>query len=486
MVLRGISSSFFYTNSTCRCGFFSIECGFFSKFNLVAGFSKSSSLGRRRSYGSHLSYFSHPSNSRFVQKPRPSLRGFSVTMAAAPSLDSSQKMVLVPIATGTEEMEAVILIDILRRAGSEVTVASVEETLQIVASRNVKLVADSLISECEKSKYDLVVLPGGMPGAERLRDSQVLKKIVQQLAEEGRLYAAICAAPAVALEPWGLLKGLKATCHPSFTKKLQISEALELRVVKDGLATTSRGPGTAIEFALALVEQLYNKQKVEELSKALVLRTQSKFGPAKRDYNSTKWFSASEGKVPLVLVPIAHGSEEMEAVIIIDILRRAAADVVVGSVEETLQITASRKVQIIADKFVKDLLNSKFDVVILPGGMPGAQRLRDSEELSTILKEQAEGNRAYGAICAAPAVVLEAKNLLKVSTKRGKKATSYPAFADKLSDKSASDARVVIDGLVATSQGPGTAMEYALSIVEKLFGQEKAANIAEAMVFPYQ
>ncbi|KAJ7533580.1 hypothetical protein O6H91_13G055800 [Diphasiastrum complanatum] len=85
-VLRGISSSFFYTNSTCRCGFL-------SKFNLVARFSKSSSLGRRLSYESHLSCFSHPSNSRFVHKPRPSLRGFSVTMAIALSLYSSQKMV---------------------------------------------------------------------------------------------------------------------------------------------------------------------------------------------------------------------------------------------------------------------------------------------------------------------------------------------------------------------------------------------------------
>lgn len=103
-------------------------------------------------------------------------------------------------------MEAVIIVDVLRRAGADVTVASVEPQLQIEASSGTKLVADTSISTCSDQVFDLVALPGGMPGSARLRDCEVLQKIMSKQAEEKRLYGAICAAPAVTLKPWGLLK----------------------------------------------------------------------------------------------------------------------------------------------------------------------------------------------------------------------------------------------------------------------------------------
>lgn len=173
--------------------------------------------------------------------------------------------VLVPIADGTEEIEAVCIIDVLRRSGSEVTVASVGE-LQITASRGVKLVADTLISECMNVTYDLIALPGGMPGAENLRDSQELTRMLQHQQREGRLYAAICAAPAVVLQHHGLLGPRRATCHPNFEGYLQNTAAIASRVVVDGNCITSRGPGTALEFALKLVELLYGSQKAREVS----------------------------------------------------------------------------------------------------------------------------------------------------------------------------------------------------------------------------
>jgi 4-methyl-5(b-hydroxyethyl)-thiazole monophosphate biosynthesis len=180
------------------------------------------------------------------------------------------KSVMVPIADGTEEIEAVCIIDVLRRAGSAVTVASVGD-LQITASRGVKLVADTVIAECVHRTYDLIALPGGMPGAEHLRDSQALTRMLKRQQREGRFYAAICAAPAIVLQHHGLLGPHRATCHPSFAHYLPNTEAVASRVVVDGTCITSRGPGTALEFALQLVALLYDSQKAQEVSEPMLL-----------------------------------------------------------------------------------------------------------------------------------------------------------------------------------------------------------------------
>ncbi len=182
------------------------------------------------------------------------------------------KRVLVPIADGTEEIEAVCIIDTLRRAGAEVTVASVGK-LQVTASRGVKLVADALIADCTGKTYDCIALPGGMPGAEHLRDSAELIAMLKKQKAAGRLYGAICASPAVALQPHGLLAGIRATCYPSMRNKLDPACACDERVVVDGNCVTSQGPGTAIEFALKLVELLYGPQKTKEVGDPMLVKT---------------------------------------------------------------------------------------------------------------------------------------------------------------------------------------------------------------------
>ena len=180
------------------------------------------------------------------------------------------KKVLVPIADGTEEIEAVCIIDVLRRAGADVTVASVDG-LQITASRGVKIVADCLIYDCLNTDYDLIAIPGGMPGAERLSDSDAVVRLLQGQRRKERLYGAICAAPAVVLEPHGLLEDRQATSHPSFTDRLTNQAAVNSSVVVDGNVVTSRGPGTAIEFALKLVELLFGKEKADEVAEPMVV-----------------------------------------------------------------------------------------------------------------------------------------------------------------------------------------------------------------------
>jgi len=181
------------------------------------------------------------------------------------------KKVLVPIANGTEEIEAACIIDTLRRAGAEVTVASVGE-LQVTASRSMKLVADARISDCVNQTYDCIALPGGMPGAEHLRDSAPLIEKLKQQKQSGRLYGAICASPAIVLQPHGLLQKTRATCYPAMRGKLEAAYASDEAVVVDGYCVTSQGPGTAIPFALKLVELLFGAQRAREVADAMLVR----------------------------------------------------------------------------------------------------------------------------------------------------------------------------------------------------------------------
>ena len=180
------------------------------------------------------------------------------------------KRVLVPIADGTEEIEAVCIIDVLRRAEAEVVVASVGAK-EVTCSRGVKIVADKLIGECRDDTFDMIVLPGGIPGAENLRDSADLIELLKQQAGSGGFFGAICASPAVVLQAHGLLENRQATTHPGFVDQLLPNSGIESRVVVDGNCITSRGPGTALEFSLKLVEMLYGPEKAAEVGEPMVL-----------------------------------------------------------------------------------------------------------------------------------------------------------------------------------------------------------------------
>ena len=164
--------------------------------------------------------------------------------------------VLVPIASGFEELEAVTIIDLLRRAEVEVVVAGLEAgTVQ--ASRGVVLQPDCTLDEALEADYDMMVLPGGMPGAEHLWNDERVVDLLKKLHASGKFTGAICAAPRV-LAVAGILDGKEATGYPGF---IDTGDFPELRytgapVEQDGTVITSRGPGTAMDFALALVEQL--------------------------------------------------------------------------------------------------------------------------------------------------------------------------------------------------------------------------------------
>ncbi len=183
------------------------------------------------------------------------------------------KTALVAIAEGSEEIEAVTIIDVLRRAGVEVTVASVGAS-QITGAHGIVITADCSIDSCVDSSWDLIALPGGIPGAEHLAASQSLEALLRAQAERGALYGAICAAPALVLGSKGLLQGKTVTGHPMFQQNMDAKELnSESRVVVDGNCITSQGPGTSLDFALELVEQLCGLVKREEVGAPMVLTT---------------------------------------------------------------------------------------------------------------------------------------------------------------------------------------------------------------------
>jgi len=145
------------------------------------------------------------------------------------------------------------------------------DELQVAAAHGVKVVADTLIYDCIDKTYDLIALPGGMPGAEHLRDSEELIRLLKIQVQEGRLYAAICASPAVVFQHHGLIDTKKVTCYPSFLGQLVDAESSDSDVVVDGNCITSKGPGTALKFSLKLVEALYGKSKADELSNEMIV-----------------------------------------------------------------------------------------------------------------------------------------------------------------------------------------------------------------------
>lgn len=181
-----------------------------------------------------------------------------------------------------------------------------------------------------------------------------------------------------------------------------------------------------------------------------------------------------------VLLPVANGSEDIETVTLIDVLRRAEISVVVASVEAGDSVTLARGTRLIADIPLNELDDGLvFDAIVLPGGMPGAVALRDDRTLATWLARQREARRWIAAICAAPGVVLAAHDLV-----RDYEVTGYPAFQAALVEAGGhlSQRPVVEDRLLITSQGPATAMAFALHLVARLVDERTAARIAEGLL----
>jgi 4-methyl-5(b-hydroxyethyl)-thiazole monophosphate biosynthesis len=179
--------------------------------------------------------------------------------------------VLVPLAQGCEELEAVTVIDLLRRANITVVTAGLDEQ-PVRASRGVVFIPDTTLDQALRQSFDMIVLPGGLPGADHLNHDPRIHQLLKEMHAQGKFTAAICAAPKV-LASAGLLANKSATYYPGALEASQFPETqfmTHLPVVQDGQVITSRGPGTAMDFALELIEALVGKKARTTVEAALV------------------------------------------------------------------------------------------------------------------------------------------------------------------------------------------------------------------------
>lgn len=182
-----------------------------------------------------------------------------------------KKQVCVFLADGFEEIEGLTVVDLLRRAGIEVTTVSITGELTIHGAHGINVQADKLFDEVDYKEQDMAVLPGGMPGTLRLGEHEGLKNVLQQYHAERKCIAAICAAPSV-LGKYGILKGRKATSYPGFEDALEGATYIYDEVAVDDFVITSRGMGTAIAFSLKLIEKLMDAKKAEEIGNSIIYK----------------------------------------------------------------------------------------------------------------------------------------------------------------------------------------------------------------------
>lgn len=186
--------------------------------------------------------------------------------------NEAKKRVLVPIAEDSEEIETTCITDVMARFGADVVVASVKADGDLVCkmSRGIKIMADVTIEEASKEEWDLIALPGGVPGADHLRDCATLVELLKKQQDKKKLYGAMCASPAVVLASHGLVDA-GATCYPAPPFRSVMKDASDDKVVVQDNVVTSQGPGTSLLFALSLGEQLYGKEAADEIAAALLV-----------------------------------------------------------------------------------------------------------------------------------------------------------------------------------------------------------------------
>lgn len=178
--------------------------------------------------------------------------------------------VLVPLAKGFEEIEAISIIDVLRRAEADVLIASVSGDEVVFSDRGVRIIADCALKDVSVDSCDMIALPGGYEGSMSLAKEALAQQFIKEFYQKGKYVAAICAAP-VALHHAGVLKDIAFTCYPGIQSMIDSGHYVEDKnVVVSGKVITSRGPATALAFALTLVEQLFGLPKAKELASGML------------------------------------------------------------------------------------------------------------------------------------------------------------------------------------------------------------------------
>jgi len=177
--------------------------------------------------------------------------------------------VILFLADGFEEIEALSVVDILRRGNVDIYTMSINDKSEVIGKSNIKVTADMVFNKNTALKAEMIILPGGGVGTENLKNSRDIIDIIKYFADNNKMISAICAAPSV-LGINGVLKGYKAICYPGFEKVLDGAEITDENVVCDRNIITSKGPGTAVDFALAVLKSLTGEECEKEVRKGLL------------------------------------------------------------------------------------------------------------------------------------------------------------------------------------------------------------------------
>lgn len=181
------------------------------------------------------------------------------------------KKIFVFLAEGFEEIEAITTIDLLRRAGAEVTTVAVNASATVKGAHGIPVVADKLIGDILATSADAYVLPGGLPGVTNLAADERIKTLLKSAYQEDKWLAAICAAPSI-LGGLGILSGKAATCYPSFEPTLEGANPLDEAVVVSGRVITGRSAGATIDFALAIIKELIGQEAADSVAQAIIVK----------------------------------------------------------------------------------------------------------------------------------------------------------------------------------------------------------------------
>ena len=177
--------------------------------------------------------------------------------------------VIVPLANGFEELEAISVVDVLRRGGVEVVMASIHDSLDVKGAHGVSVRADALLPDSSDAEYDAIVLPGGGEGTENLRNSDVLFRMLRRQSEAGRLICAICAAPTVLVDAGVVEPGIHMTCYPTFQMQLD-RPWTPAPVVAEGNVITGQAPGSALLFGLVVLQALEGEKTAQKVARGMV------------------------------------------------------------------------------------------------------------------------------------------------------------------------------------------------------------------------